>query len=199
MLILLGNHPGGAPGQPLADLIRSEASNRLRDGVIHGGFIVISWMLIVCFVYLSRGLGSGRVRVLGGLVAFCVGSAALMASMTLDGLVIPALAARVLSAGQPPDLAAAGTLLLFSGTAIKVLMPMGLLFQTLAMLCWSAALVGRGWRLAGGSGIAGGLSYMAAAWLLPGLGSQLLLAGIVLLCLWYLLIAALLWAGDGWP
>ncbi len=200
ILALLGGHPADAGGPALADLLRSEAGNRVRDGLIHGGFIFVSWMLIVCFVFLSQALGFGKVRVVAGLVAFCIGTLALMASMTVDGLVTPAIASRFLDPARSSDLAGARALFLLCGSAIRILMPMGLLFQALAMACWSAALAGPGWRLAaGGFGLLTGISYIAATFLLPGLGAMLLMGGIALLCLWYLVIAVLLWTWEGWP
>ena len=198
-LVLLGGHPASGAGQAFADLLRAEASSRVTDGLVHGGFIAVSSVLIVSFVYLSHLLGPLRVGVVAALVAFCAGSIALSGSMTLDGLVIPALAERFVGTGTgAEDLAVARTLFIFCGTAIRVLMPMGLLFEVLAVLCWSVSLMAQGWRRVGGLGIASAVIYVAAMLALPGKGPLMLMAGIVLLCLWYFVLAGILWARDGW-
>jgi hypothetical protein len=200
-LTLLVNHPAAA-GHGLADLIRGEARNQFADGLVHGGFIVTLSVLMVCFVFLSHLLGTARVAVVTGLVAFCVGCGALMASMVLDGFVIPAIAVRFTGMDSSDGLAQTQTLFILCGTLIRFLMPMGLLFQATAMLSWSAVIVGsRGWRLvAGVFGLAGGVLLIGAIFaLLPRLREHILLGGIVVLAVWYLALAGVLCARNGWP
>ncbi len=201
-LILLGSHPDGSGPRSLIDLLKSEAAERYRDGIVHGGFIVVTWIVVSCCALLSRELGLGRARVTAGLVAFCMGSAAMTASMTLDGLIVPALAGRLLGLEPAAGMAAASALFTFCGTAIRILMPLGLLFQVLGVTCWSAALGGFAGPGVRGIAAAGGITYVAALSALctglPGPGPQhLIIAGICLLCLWYLMIAVLLWRGAG--
>jgi len=200
-LTLLANHPM-AGGHGLADLIRAEARNQFADGLVHGGFIVTLSVLIVCFVFLSRLLGMARVAVVAGLVAFCVGCGALMASMVLDGFVIPAIAVRFTGMDSSDGLAQTQTLFILCGTLIRFLMPMGLLFQAAAMLSWSSAIVGsRGWRLAAGVfGLAAGVLLIGAiSALLPRLREHILLGGIVVLAVWYFALAGVLCARNAWP
>src|SRR5271168_3922665 len=83
-LTLLASHPSGSPGS-FADLVRDEAAHQVIDGVVHGGFVITLVALIICFVLLSRFLGLAKPPVVIGLVCFCVGCGALMASMVLDG------------------------------------------------------------------------------------------------------------------
>ena len=59
---LLAFHPGGGGGG-FAEFLKAEARDQLIDGVVHGGFILTLSILIVCFVFLSRLLGSARVAV----------------------------------------------------------------------------------------------------------------------------------------
>jgi hypothetical protein len=200
-LTLLANHPA-AGGHAIADLIKAEASNQFADGLVHGGFILTLSALIVCFVFLSRGLGMERVSVIVGLVAFSVGCGALMASMMLDGFVIPALARRFTGTSDGDTLIQASTLFIFSGTLIQLLMPMGLWFQAAAMLSWSLEIVGhRGWRLAAGAfGMAAGTLVMGAICVaLPRVGDHVLFGGIVLTSVWYSALAGALWARNEWP
>jgi hypothetical protein len=197
-LTLLANHPA-AGAHTIADLIKAEARDQLSDAVVHGGFILTLSVLIVCFVILSRALGMARVAVVAGLVAFCVGCGALMSSMIVDGFVIPAIAVRFSSMGTADALTRAETLFILCGTLIRFLMPMGLLFQGVAMLSWSAAIVGRrGWRLAGVFGLVGGVLVIGGVLApLPRLAEHVLLGGIVVLAVWYLALASALYARNG--
>jgi hypothetical protein len=200
-LTLLANHPM-AGGHGLADLIRAEARNQFADGIVHGGFIVTLSVLIVCFVFLSRLLGMARVAVVAGLVAFCVGCGALMASMVLDGFVIPAIAVKFTGVNSSDGLVQAQTVFILCGTLIRFLMPIGLLFQAAAMLSWSWAIVGsRGWRLgAGVFGLAAGVLLIGAIFaLLPRFREHILLGAILVLAAWYFALAGSLCARSGWP
>jgi hypothetical protein len=200
-LTLLANHPA-AGGHTIADLIKAEASNQFTDGLVHGGFILTLNALIVCFVFLSRGLGMQRVPVIVGLVTFCVGCGAVMASMMLDGFVIPALARRFTANSNSDTLIQANTLFIFSGTLIRFLMPMGLWLQAAAMLSWSVQIVGhRGSRLAVGAfGMAAGTLVMGATCVaLPIPGDHVLFGAIVLTAAWYLALAGVLCARNAWP
>jgi len=193
-LTLLASHPAPA-GHGLAELISSEARDRARDALVHGGFIVTLAVLIVCFVFLSRRLGSERVPVVAGFVAYCIGCGALMLSMIVDGFAVPAIAARFDPAGGG-DLKSAETLFILCGTLIRFLMPLGLAFQAAAMLAFSAVILrSGGWgRAVGVLGVAAALLLGGALLAVPPRGAMhVLLGGIVLQALWYFGLAGLLW------
>jgi hypothetical protein len=195
-LTLLANHPGGNPGS-FADLIKDEAAHQVIDGVVHGGFVITLVALMICFVFLSRLLGLARSSVVIGLVCFCVGSSALIASMVLDGFATPAIAVRFAGAD---DLQPAKTLFFLLGTLIRFLMPMGLLFQFVAMLSWSWAIVKRPGlgRAVGLFGLAVAISLIVAIIATPAvMAAHVILGGIVLQSIWYLAISALLF--RSWP
>ena len=194
-LVLLSLHPAGG-GHTTVEVLQMEAREQAKDGVVHGGLILISAILIVCLVALSRILGQTSVFVTAGFVAFCVGCGALMISMGLDGLVVPTIAVRCLSEGTAQSLASAQTLLLFCGACIKTLMPIGLLFEGAAMLSYSVAMFAQRWVWAGGFGVAAGIAMLTGPLLLSGLGSHFLIGGIVILCVWYLCVAGALWLGN---
>jgi hypothetical protein len=197
-LTLLANHPNGSPGS-FADLIRDEAAHQVVDGVIHGGFVITSVVLIICFVFLSRLLGLAKSSVVIGLVCFCSGCGALMASMVLDGFVTPAIAVRFVGSG---DLQPAKTLFILIGTLIGFLMPMGLLFQFVAMLSWSWAIVKRS-GLARAVGLLGSIVaiflIVAIFAIPPAMAAHVILGGVALQAVWYLAIAALLFNRASWP
>ena len=189
---LLSAHPTGG-GHTFVEVLQAEARDQVKDGVVHGGLILISAILIVCLAVLSRILGPARVSVTVGFVAFGIGAAALMMSMGLDGLVVPAVAARCLREGTAQSLASGQTLLLFCGACIKILMPTGLLFEGAAMLSYSVAMFARRWVWAGGFGVASGIAVLIGPLLLSGLAPHFLIAEIVVLCVWYLFVAGALW------
>jgi hypothetical protein len=190
-LTLLANHPSGSPGS-FADLIKDEAAHRFIDAVVHGGFSITLVALIVCFIFLSRFLGSSKPSVVIGLVSFCAGCGALIASMVLDGFVAPAIAVRF--AGVD-DLQPAKTLFILVGTLIGFLMPTGLLLQSVAMLSWSSAIakVPGFRRTVGLFGLAGAISLIVAIFATPAVAAaHVILGGVALQSIWYLAIAALL-------
>ena len=200
-LTLLASHPSSS-ARTLAEVLREEAHGVWINGVVHGGFIITLAALMVCFILLSRLLGSHRVSVAIALTAFCIGSGLLIASMILDGFVTPALAIRFADSGNADNLTMARTLFILCGTVISFLMPIGMLFQSTAILGWSSAMVkGPGMRRGVGAfGLAAGviliIGLLAGP---PALKPHLLLAGIALQAIWYLALAALLGSGASWP
>ena len=197
-LTLLANHPGGNPGS-FADLIKDEAAHQVIDGVVHGGFVVTLVALIICFVLLSRLLGLAKSSVVIGLVCFCAGCGALIASMVLDGFATPAIAVRF--AGVD-DMQPAKTLFILVGTLIRFLMPMGLLFQFVAMLSWSWAIVKRpGFaRAVGLLGSVVAIILIVAIFTIPtAMAAHVILGGVALQAIWYLAIASLLFNRASWP
>jgi hypothetical protein len=195
-LTLLASHPSGSPGR-FADLVRDEAAHQVIDGVVHGGFVVTLVALIICFVLWSRFVGLAKPPVVIGLVCFCVGCGALIASMVLDGFATPAIAVRFASTD---DLQPAKTLFVLVGTLIRFLMPMGLLFQFVAMLSWSSVIVkGPGLaRAVGLVGLVAPIFFVVAIFTVPSvMAAHVILAGVALQAIWYLAIAALLF--KSWP
>jgi len=201
-LTLLANHPSDGGAKTFADFIQSTAQSQLADAIVHGGFIVTLAALIICFVFFCRCLGPMRGRVVIGLVTFCIGCGALMASMVVDGFVTPALATRFSDLSHPENLAMAKTLLILCGTLIRFLMPMGLLFQAAAMLSWSSIVVtGRGLaRAVGVFGLFAALCLVVALFVVPmAMAAQVVLGGILLQAIWYFALAALLFSHDPAP
>src|SRR3984957_5188806 len=130
---------------------------------------------------------------------FCAGCAALTASMMLDGFATPAIAVRF--AGVD-DLQPAKTLFILVGTLIRLLMPMGLLFQFVSMLSWSGAIVKRP-GLSRGVGVLGSvvaIILIVAIFAIPtAMAAHVILGGMALQAVWYWAIAALLSNRASWP
>jgi hypothetical protein len=155
-LALLAAHPGET-ATTFAGVLKEEAANRNVAGVVHGGYIAVLVLQIIGYAKLSARLDLRRLVSLAGVVLFAAGAAFLSASLLLDGLVIPAIAARF--ADAPAKIETARTLFVFCETAIGFLMPIGLAFQGAAIASWGAALW-RGSRLAGAIGLLFGLGML---------------------------------------
>ncbi len=188
-VLLLMNHPEGGASHTLADVLRQEASHALSDAIVHGGFIVVLAVELVCFAVLATRLGARRPAVLAAMVFALVGAGLLSASMILDGLVTPAVATRYLAAPPERQEAARGLLVLI-GAAINALMPLGLAFLGAAALAWSAVLIptpARRARIAGGAGLILGLAALVGAALSPASATPIpLMAALLASAAWAL-------------
>ena len=91
-----------------------------------------------------------------------MGVAFLSGSLLTDGLIIPAIAAKYATA-PAEKLEYAKSLFVLCGSAIRFLMPMGLLFQAAGIASWGWALAGSGVsRTTGILGILVGAAIIAA-------------------------------------
>jgi hypothetical protein len=188
---LLLSHPGGG-ARTFTELLQAEARDQLTAAMVHGGFMVTLGALLVCFVFLCRYLGAGRIPVVLGFVAFCVGSGVLMASMLVDGFVTPAIAVRFSGLTAPADVASAQTLIVMCSTLIRFLMPTGIIFQGIAMLGFSWTLLGRGGlaRAAGIYGLVAGVILCGALPVVPlRMSAHALLIAILLQAAWYFMLS----------
>jgi hypothetical protein len=158
-LALLAAHPGG-DAKTFADVLKDEASHQVANAVVHGGFIVVLALQMVCYAVFSARLGLTRTASVAGLVLFGFGAAFMCASLLVDGLVIPAVAARYLA--KPDKIESARVLFVLMGTMVSFLLPIGLAFQSAAMAAWGWALTASGRRAAGLFGLALGSVLLAA-------------------------------------
>lgn len=140
-VVLLASHPEGS-AHDFAGMLKEEAAGRLMDAIVHGGFIAVLAIQLVCYAALSVRLGATRVAVMAGFIFFAVGTGALMGSLTIDGLVVPGLAARYVGAAVEKQNLVRGAFA-FAGGAIAILMPMGLLLQGSGIVAWGVALMKR--------------------------------------------------------
>lgn len=180
---LLANHPGGG-AHDFAGVLRDEAANRVMDAAVHGGFIAVLALQTVCYAIFSARIGFSRATAVAGFVFFAFGVAFLSASMVLDGLVTPAVAAKYLAA--PNKIEFAKSLFVLIGALIGLLMPIGLAFQSAAIACWGWALVASGLsRAAGVLGLAlGTIALAALASSLAAMNPLVLMGAIVATSVW---------------
>jgi hypothetical protein len=181
-IALLLNHPAEY-ATDFPGFLKEEAANRTLNAIVHGGFLLLLPIQIVCYAVLSRTLGFARVLSIAGIVFFTTGAAIQIADLVVDGLMIPAMAQRYLLA--PPDqLTGARALFSLCETAIRILMPLGLGFQAAAVIAWGMSMM----HEARGNGllaVAFGLLAFSANAAAATTGAQhLSLVAIVFLELW---------------
>jgi hypothetical protein len=158
-IVLLALHPEGS-AHDFAGMLRDEAGGRLIDALVHGGFIVLLAVQLVGYRALSLRLGADRTSVVAAGVFFTIGTAALSASLFIDGLLIPKLAYRFVTAAAAQQ-EAARPVFAFAGAAIGLLMPIGLGFQGAGIVAWSVRLLGLN-RFAGCAALFLGLASLSA-------------------------------------
>jgi len=179
-IALLLNHPA-EQATDFNGLLREEAANQMINAIVHGGFMVVLAIQLVCYAVFTGRAGWAKSLAIAGFTFFAVGAAFQIASLLVDGLMIPAIAQRYLAA--PPDRLPFGrTLFALCGIAVQFLMPIGIGFQAAGIVSWGASLA------RSGTGIAGlvlGLATMVAivAGALTG-AQHLLLIAIALLAFW---------------
>jgi hypothetical protein len=193
--VLLANHPGDS-AKTFADMLRNEAAGRAADAFVHGGFIVVLALQTICYAALSARIGWTRLAAAAGLVLFAFGAAFLSASMVLDGLVTPALAARYVN--EPANIDYAKALFRLVGTLIGLLMPIGIAFQSVAIASWGWALIAsRVSRVAGVLGLVlGGAAFAGLAITAGTMNPLALMGGIAATSLWAVVSGVVLLRRD---
>jgi hypothetical protein len=194
-LTLLVNHPS-ENARSFTDFLHAEARDQVAAGIVHGGFIVTLAGLLVCFVFVCRYLGRDRIQTVLGIVAFSVGSGALMASMLVDGLVSPAIAVKF---AGPADVESARTLMAMCGALVRFLMPMGIVFQGIAIVSFSGALLGRGGldRGTGAYGLVVGVILLSVFFVVPpAMAGHGVLIAILLQSVWYFTLGVAIYRGS---
>ena len=192
-LALLAAHPGG-DAKTFADVLNDEASNRIANAVVHGGFIAVLALQMICYTVFSARLDPRRSASVAGLVLFGFGAAFLCASLLMDGLVVPAVAARYLA--KPDKIESARVLFVLMGTMVGLLMPIGLAFQSAAIAAWGWALTASGRRAAGLFGVAAGAVTAAAVVASFALGNPMaLMAALAVTAVWAMVAGAAMLRG----
>ncbi len=180
MVVLLAMHPQDN-ARDFAGVLRDEAANRGLDAFVHGGFIIILAIQMACYAIFSSQFVRAVHASIAGLVLFCFGAAMLSGSTLIDGLALPAIAARY--ADLPAKIESARLLYVFGGALISILMPLGIGFQSTGILAWGTGLLRTGRRVPGVAGVVIGFSILAAAVASPKV-PMALMGGIAGLALW---------------
>ena len=182
---LLANHPGGE-ARDFAGMLKSEADNQLMNAIVHGGFIVVLTVEMAAYAILSLRLVT-RSAAIVGMTFFAVGALFMMGSLLIDGLAVPAIAARYVAA-TPEKIESARVLFVLIGALLQFLMPIGLAFQGLGVAGWGAALLQGPARMIGALGVLLGVGVAAAIGFAMFAGQMMLLfAAIGGMALWALI------------
>jgi hypothetical protein len=187
---LLALHPGGE-ARDFVGVVKEEAANLVMNAVVHGGFIAVLAVQMVCYAVLSRWIGLARAASVAGLVFFAAGAAFMAASLLLDGLVTPAIAARYVA--KPDKIESARVIFVLIGSLVSFLLPIGLAFQSAAIAAWGWALTATGSRTAGIAGLVLGAAMFAmAAASLATMNPLFLMGAIVGTAIWAVVAGATL-------
>lgn len=182
---LLANHPGGEASD-FAGMLKSEAADQLMNAVVHAGFIVVLTVEMAAYAILSTRLASRSAAIIG-MTFFAVGALFMMGSLLVDGLAVPAIAARY-AAATPEKIESARVLFVLIGALLQFLMPIGLAFQGLGVACWGAALLQGPARAIGAVGVLLGVGVVTAIGLAMFAGQMMMLfAAIGGMALWALI------------
>jgi hypothetical protein len=197
LLLLLKAHPQ-APGhlRSFQEVVNFEIEHRAMDALVHGGAIAVLVLLLAGHAGLLRAIRCGGVAGVLAVTAFGTGCALIAASLVLDGFLTPALALQFRDAqGDQPRQEAVEAVLHACGSAIGILMRMGLSSFAAAALAWSAGLLqAQDRRIAAAlSGVTGLILGVLMLWPSAAALDHTVMAGVLLLGVWQLALAAALW------
>ncbi|WP_037552521.1 hypothetical protein [Sphingomonas sp. URHD0057] len=108
------------------------------DLIVHGGFIFVFALQLICYGVLSRRLESGRLAARSAYVFFASGVAWISLNLLFDGLIQPMIAVRY---GAPDQIETGRSLFVLIGALGRYVMPIGLTFLALSVLAWGWALI----------------------------------------------------------
>ncbi|MBV9409644.1 MAG: hypothetical protein JO164_12525 [Candidatus Eremiobacteraeota bacterium] len=187
----VGHHTRGAAA--LAAVVRFAPTDRL----VHGTLIAVIGALVYAFAVYTLRRGTVRPAALAGFVAYTLGSATTIVAASIDGFLVPEIAARY--AGAPPEtLPAATSLLILCSLAIQVATKLGMAALGAGIVLWSTDLIRESGvvRAVGALGFVAAVASVIAAFAGTGaLTPASLLLVLAAQTVWYLAVAALLVRG----
>ena len=143
---------------------------------------------------VSSPTARARGATIAGLVFFALGVVFMSFSLLLDGLAVPAIAARYVP--HPDKIESARVIFVLIGTLVSFLMPIGLAFQSAAIAAWGWTLTASGSRAAGLFALAlGGAMLAGIAFGVVAMNPMILMGAIVGTALWALVAGATMLRG----
>lgn len=142
LIVLMAAHPfvhvHDTPGV-VAELARIS----VRNGIVHGGLLLVMSTVFVGFLGLCSQLGWTLQRVRAGAVFYALGLVCMIAAALVNGFVVPGLAAGY--AGRPDaELQALKPILHFAVQANQTAAKAGSIALSIAIVAWSSVLWRRG-------------------------------------------------------
>jgi hypothetical protein len=192
-VVAIAHHPVGA-GVSSADVLASLVRSASMDRLVHGVILAVLLLSVFGFCVFAMRRGLQRPAVLGGLIAFVAGCAALAQAAVIDGFLVPAVAEHA-----RPDAAAAALLMLRTpALAIQSFTFVGIVAVSAAIALWSIDLFRSG-GAARAAGVAGALAALAMLWTMAlhvnRLNPHTLGVIVAAQAIWYVIVGALLIRG----
>ncbi len=190
-LVAVARHPSAGHGDLLAGIVAAAGP----DAAVHAIVIAATAGLMLGLTVWSQRRGTGDITTMAALIAYALGAVVLVAAATIDGFIVPGIARHGLAASAQGR-AMSIELLSASLIAILACTKIGLGAIVAAIVLWSAPLVrGRG----GERGVTafGAIAALATLAILVSpkpLGPHVLALAAAAQTLWYLSVAALLFA-----
>lgn len=192
-------HPTVASGD-IAGFVAEVAREQAVNGTVHGALIAVIGVLLLGLLGLSERIGLHRGLVRAALVAYAIGSVAMILAATNSGFIVPGLAMRYHDA-DAAQLETLRPVLTLCRAALHALDGIGVVGWSLAVVLWSLELVRRpgAARAIGVLGLVCGAGPLLATAVghLP-VTVHGVLAFVVAQVLWYVAIAVQLARGAIW-
>jgi hypothetical protein len=176
-IFVMVNHPTSAHAGPVG-------------GMVHGMMILLLCLMSWGFANFALALGARRALVLAGIIAYAVSLFGHIGAATINGFVVPALAAREVTDHN---------LYLLAWESNQALARLGVIATGTAYGLWSIELVRRPGleRWLGLAGLVAG--FVPAALLVAGLVRMNVSGAILVYAMhaaWAMLVGAMLWRGG---
>ena len=136
---LMLHHPS-VGSHSVSDVLGEIAEKSMTSRVVHGFLIALVGALIHTFVEFSRRLDLHRAPVRAALIAYAIGSCAMIGAALISGFLIPDLAAQFVHA-RPDDLGGVGPLLILCGLGNRTLANFAVIAMSVGILLWSWATI----------------------------------------------------------
>jgi hypothetical protein len=138
-VVLMAHHPSVATPN-IADAVAELARQATLTRQVHGGLIVLLGVLGLGFIELSRRLGIDRRTVQGALVAYAVGSGAMIGAALISGFIVPGLGVTYVAA-PAADLEPLRYVLVLCRLGNRTLAGFAVSAMSAAILLWSIELL----------------------------------------------------------
>jgi hypothetical protein len=136
---LMMRHPS-LGSHSIAEVVDEIGAKAMPSRVVHGALIALIGTLIYAFIEFSQRLGSKRLPVRAGLVAYLMGSGTMIGAALISGFLVPDLAATF-ARGRAEDLDAFRNLLTLCSLGNRTLANCGVIAMSAGILLWSIALL----------------------------------------------------------
>lgn len=194
LLVGISHHPT-AHSHDAREMFAEIGRLSVLNGAVHGGLLIVMLALFAALLGFSARLGWSSTRVRAGAVFYGASVVCMMAAALIDGFVLTRIAAGHEGASD----AEVQSLVPIFRTWFdvnQVAAMAGIVASSIAILCWSLVLVGRG-SLARAIAVLGFLAAALCTWMLWRSGARINLhvMGAVLLfqVVWNVAVAIWLW------